>query len=127
MGKLFLTFDPDWPILDADIEHGHFRGRGSANFPTNDVREFLASLRAYPLQRATLALSSPGLINISVFPADGVGHLTVQIEVAEEIQARDFTRVRLRTDYSRLARFTSQLSLMAKGELTEIILEEDKA
>ncbi|MER9184577.1 hypothetical protein [Mesorhizobium sp. M0633] len=67
------------------------------------------------------------MINISVFPADGVGHLTVQIEVAEEIQARDFTRVRLRTDYSRLARFTSQLSLMAKGELTEIILEEDKA
>ncbi|MER8518580.1 hypothetical protein NKI48_30740 [Mesorhizobium sp. M0644] len=53
--------------------------------------------------------------------------MTVQIEVAEEIQARDFTRVRLRTDYSRLARFTSQLSLMAKGELTEIILEEDKA
>jgi len=127
MGKLALIFDPDWPILDVDVEQDHFRGRGCANFPTGGVSEFLDSLRTYPLQRADLVLKSPGLINISVFPADGVGHLFVQIEVAETIAARNFARVQLKTDYSRLSRFTNQLSLMAEGEITEIILEEDKA
>ncbi|ESZ30556.1 MULTISPECIES: hypothetical protein [unclassified Mesorhizobium] len=127
MGKLVLTFNPEWSILDASVEHGHFRGRGDAYFPTDEVSEFIVSLQAYPLKRADLVLRSPGLISISVFPADGVGHLFVRIEVAEEIEARDFARVRLRTDYSRLSRFASQLSLMAKGEVSEIILEEDKA
>ena len=127
MGKLVLTFNPEWSIVDASVEHGHFGGHGDAYFPTDKVSEFLASLQAYPLQRADLALRSPGLINISVFPADGVGHLFVQIEVAEETEARGFARVRLKTDYSRLSRFANQLSLMAKGEVTEITLEEDKA
>ncbi|TIN27379.1 MAG: hypothetical protein E5Y31_13355 [Mesorhizobium sp.] len=127
MGKLVLTSKPEWSTRDASVEHGPFRGHGDAYFPTNGVREFLASLQAYPLQRADLVLRSPGLINISVFPADGVGHLFVQIEVAEEIEARGFACVRLRTDYSRLSRFANQLSLMAKGEVSEIILEEDKA
>ncbi|BCH18264.1 hypothetical protein [Mesorhizobium sp. L-2-11] len=127
MGRIVLTYDPHWPMLDIDIEHGNFRGHGVVYFPESEVSEFITSLKAYPLQSAMLSLESPGLIKISVFPADGVGHLTVQIEVAEEIEADDFARVRLRTDYSRLSRFTNQLSLMAKGELTEIILEEDKA
>jgi len=127
MGKLVLSFDPEWPILDANVEHGHFRGHGDAHFPTDAVDEFVTSLQVYPLQRSDLTLRSPGLINISVFPADGVGHLFVQVEVAEEIEARGFARVRLRTDYSRLSRFADQLSLMAKGEVTEVILEEDKA
>lgn len=127
MGKLVLTFDPEWPMLDANVEYGNFRGHGDANFPTDEVSGFLGSLQVYPLQRADLVLRSPGLISISVFPADGVGHLFVQIEVAEEIEARGFARVRLRTDYARLSRFANQLSLMAKGEVSEIILEEDKA
>jgi hypothetical protein len=127
MGKLVLTFKPEWSILEASVDHDHFRGHGDAYFPTDKVSEFLASLQAYPLQRSDLVLRSPGLISISVFPADGVGHLFVQIEVAEEIEARGFARVRLRTDYMRLSRFANQLSLMAKGEVSEIILEEDKA
>ncbi|MBZ9768389.1 hypothetical protein LB526_16660 [Mesorhizobium sp. CA6] len=127
MGKLVLTFDPDWPILDIDIEQDHFQGHGCANFPTSGVSEFLATLQTYPLQRSELALRSPGLINISVFPADGVGHLFVQVEVAEAVEARNFTRVRLKIDYARLSRFANQLSLMTKGDVTEILLEEDKA
>ena len=127
MGKLSLTFDPTWPILDVDVEQDHFRGYGCANFPASGVSEFLDALQTYPLQRADLALKSPGLINMSVFPADGVGHLFVQIEVAETIDARNFTRVRIKIDYSRLSRFANQLALMTKGEITEIILEEDKA
>ncbi|TPM32659.1 hypothetical protein FKO01_00980 [Mesorhizobium sp. B2-3-3] len=127
MGRLVLRFDSEWSVLGVSIERGHFHGHGVAYFPTNDVSEFLALLQAYPIQRSELALKSPGLINISVFPADGVGHLFVRIEVAEDIDDRDFARVRLRTDYARLSRFANQLSLMAKGEITEIILEEDKA
>jgi len=114
-------------MLDASIERGHFRGHGETYFPVKALGDFLGSLEAYPLQRADLTLRSPGIINFSVFPADGVGHLYVQIEVAEETEARDLARIRLRTDYSRLARFANQLSLMAQGEVTEIILEEDKA
>ncbi|MEZ2331831.1 hypothetical protein AB6802_19095 [Mesorhizobium sp. RCC_202] len=126
MGKLALTFDPDWPILDVDVEQDHFRGHGCANFPASGVSEFIDALRTYPLQRVDLVLKSPGLVNISVFPADGVGHLFVQAEVAETIDARNFTRVRIEMDYSRLSRFAIQLALMAKGEMTEIIIEEDK-
>lgn len=127
MGKLSLTFDPSWPILDVDVEQGHFRGYGCANFPTGDVSDFLDALQTYPIQRADLALKSPGIINISVFPADGVGHLFVQAEVAETIHARNFTRVRIEIDYSSLSRFANQLALMAKGEMTKITLEEDVA
>ena len=127
MGKLVLTFKPEWSILEASVDHDHFRGHGDAYFRSDEVSEFIASLQAYPLKRAHLVLRSPGLINISVFPADGIGHLFVQIEVAEEIEAHGFARVRLRTDYSRLSRFANQLTLMAKGEVSEIILEEDKA
>ena len=56
----------------------------------------------------------------------GEGHLIVQVEVAEEIEAVSFARVRLETDYARLSHFANQLSLMTKGEIREIILEEDK-
>ncbi|TGP56886.1 hypothetical protein EN873_01860 [bacterium M00.F.Ca.ET.230.01.1.1] len=126
MGKLVLTFDPECPILDADVERGHFRGHGQTYFPVKELGDFLAGPRAYPLQRADLTLKTPGVIAIAVFPADGVGHLSVQVDVAESTEARDLARVRLRTDYSRITRFADQLSLMAKGEITEIILEEDK-
>ena len=126
MGKLILNLKPEWSSLDASVERGHFRGHGEANFPIKGLGDFLASLRAYPLQRTDLALGSPGIINISVFPADGVGHLFIQIEVAESIEAHDLTRVRLLTDYSRISRLAKQLSLMAMGEITEIVLEEDK-
>ncbi|PBC02053.1 hypothetical protein [Mesorhizobium sp. WSM3860] len=113
-------------MLDTNVERGHFRGHGATYFPVKELGNFLASLQAYPLQRTELTLKSPGVIAISVFPADGVGHLFVQIEVADDVEARDLTRVRLRTDYSRLSGFANQLSLMAKGEITEIFLEEDK-
>lgn len=71
-----------------------------------------------------LSLKSPGLLNISVFPTDGVGHLAVRIEVTEDLDAVEFARIQLRTDYSGLFRFHNQLTLMAEGELNEIVLEE---
>ncbi|SJM29645.1 hypothetical protein [Mesorhizobium delmotii] len=124
MGRIVLTYDPYWPMLDIDIVQGNFRGHGVVYFTINEVSEFMTSLKAYPLERAMLSLKSPGLLNISVFPTDGVGHLAVRIEVAEDADAVEFARIQLRTDYSGLSRFHNQLTLMAEGDLNEIVLEE---
>ncbi|MER8991673.1 hypothetical protein [Mesorhizobium sp. M0482] len=110
-------------MLDVDIVQGNIRGHGVVYLGA-EVSEFITALQAYPLHRATLVLESPGLVKISVFPVDGVGHLAVRVEVAEEVDAVDFARIQLRTDYSRLSRFSKQLALMAGGALNEIVLEE---
>ena len=124
MGELKLTFDKDWPILDAFVQKGAFSGHGCAHFPTGQEKAFVDALDIYPIECAELSLGGPGKIGISIRPSDDVGHLAVTITVAEDMPPKNTAHIILRAEYSQITRFRNQLELMAKGELAEISLTE---
>lgn len=112
-----FRYDFDLSSVDVKIESNAFRGCGTITLYNDNVlrlREFVSTLRSYPLQPSAAELSEPGNIVLAVSQHDCVGHLVFSVQVSE---GPCMTRIAIRVDYPGLELFSRQLTKLLDGEL----------
>jgi hypothetical protein len=147
MGYLKLQVDSDedgFGELFASFEANGFAGHGSAWFGLNSLQEMAKQLEQYPLPSTPEVYIAGGYwtndepatlkeehLFIAVYPTNSRGGIGVQVRVAHEELMGDgretfFTAsAELRTSYEQMKKFSKALVALARGEVTEFVLDEN--
>lgn len=138
----FRADDDGTGELVAEVQSGGFRGRGSAWFGKNQLHEFAAELRKYPLPadpRPTLAggfwsqteptqLEQAHLV-IEAYPVGVRGQIGLRVKASRQLWERDRPEsqnqaiVEILSTYNRLQRFALDLDALVAGDAAEAVLE----
>lgn len=147
MGSLKLKIDADGDgtaELFASFEANGFAGWGSAWFDLLDLEKKANEFGKYPLDQSNLPLVEGGYwkkdgigeieqehLHISAYPINSRGGIGLRVQAATPYQGENEKRsvhsasVELKVTYAQLGRFSDQLRELAKGSLTEVVLEEE--
>jgi hypothetical protein len=143
--ELRLSYQPDdeWTgQLYASVRSDAFAGKGSAWFTPDQIKAFVAALRAAPLSPDLPPKIEGGYwedgkagvlkqchLGITIAPYDSRGAPLVRVELAtpsQETPERDLQHavvVRFLTDYAAITRFAGALARIMDGEPEEAALE----
>jgi hypothetical protein len=143
--ELRLRYHPDdeWTgRLSAVVKSGAFAGEGSAWFTPDQIKAFIATLRAVPfapgsppkIEGGFWSKETPGILDqchlgIAIAPHGSLGALLVRVELASpahDTPDRDLQHivvVRFLTEYAAIARFANQLARVLNGAPEEAVLE----
>ena len=120
----FELHDYDALLLVVTAVKDHFSGQGESWISVAALRAFADDLSAYPIHKASLELHS-SCVEVSVEPADGVGHLRVRVRLLDgEGKFAMNSTIYLAAEFSQIARFADQIRLMASGEISVIEFRE---
>ena len=130
--------------LFAQFEANGFAGNGSAWFDLLDLQTKADDFGKYPLQAAEMPCIEGGYwkkdgskeieqehLHISAYPINLRGGLGVRIRAStpfqhdDELRAQHSASVELKVTYEQLGRFSSELKELARGNLKEVLLEEE--
>ena len=147
MNELKLTWVPDddgTGELFAEFKANGFSGHGSAWFDNIDLIQETKKFEGYPILDSNRPTIEGGFLtqeknakiyqehlHISVYPIDSRGKLGVSIRAATELLAQDrkesqhYVGVEMQTHYEDISRFAKQIRALLKGQINEVILQEN--
>ncbi len=129
MDSLTLNYGPDADDcvgrLFVRVRTASFSGHGFEWAQPEDVEEFAAKLRAYPVDVDDPPRFEWGLddrkgdnliLRTQITPADGGGGLLVDVELADMYEPHERVRTTFQTTYSELQAFGDALLPIIRGE-----------